>query len=249
MEWLLFFLIFFIFLIFLTARRTTEDDVARLRPIPAFDTIKQLLTQSAETGRRLHLSLGNGSVATPDNADTLAGLALLSHVSEQASTYGEPPIVTLADPTTLLVAQNATRLAYQNDKQAVGEAIKHIYWLSPNPAAYAVGTMGIMSRQTTQIEGNILLGHFGEEYLLMGETTQQQHSAPLAVSGASDLQVLPFVLATSEKGLWGEEIFAAGAYLSRKPFHLASLFAQDTIRWLLGLGILGGVILKTIGII
>lgn len=131
----------------------------------------------------------------------------------------------------------------------MNEAINQLYWFSPNSAAYAAGSMGLINRQAAQIEGNIMLGHFGDEYLLLGETAQQQSPPLTTVAGASSPNVLPFVLATAPAALWGEEMFAAGAYLGKKPFHLASLFAQDTLRWLLGFGILGSVILKTLGVL
>ena len=50
------------------------------------------------------------------------------------------------------------------------------------------------------------------------------------------------------QNLVGEEIYAAGAYVNAGPMHAASLQAQDVLRWLLVAVILGGTILKLLGL-
>jgi hypothetical protein len=44
--------------------------------------------------------------------------------------------------------------------------------------------------------------------------------------------------------LIGEELYAVGAYLKTGPIHIASLRAQDLLRWVIILAILLGSILK-----
>lgn len=106
--------------------------------------------------------------------------------------------------------------------------------------------MGILALDG--VDGNMMIGHFGDEYLLMAETAHRQSRDVATVAGAANPNVLPYVFATAPNGLWGEEMFAAGAYLDRKPAHIGSLLAQDTLRWGIGLFILGGVLLKLFGV-
>jgi hypothetical protein len=49
--------------------------------------------------------------------------------------------------------------------------------------------------------------------------------------------------------LWGEQLFAARAYLERSPLQLASLRTQDVLRWLLAAGIIIAALLRLLGII
>jgi hypothetical protein len=56
--------------------------------------------------------------------------------------------------------------------------------------------------------------------------------------GATDPQVLPYVHATADEILIGEEMFAGGAYTARLPSQIASLLAQDWARWIVSAGIL-----------
>ncbi len=69
------------------------------------------------------------------------------------------------------------------------------------------------------------------------------------VAGSTDPVALPFVYSSTEHTLLGEEVFAAGAYLSGEPQALAGVIAQDVMRFALILGIAIGAILKTMGVI
>jgi len=240
-------LVLFVLLILFFAKWIKEDRMfASLRPIAAFDSIKLLMAQAIEEGKSLHLSLGSGSVTDATTAETLAGLTVLEHLSLQSAAAETSPVVTMADPATMLMAQNTLRKAYGNNSRGALEAAARVQWISPQPAAYAAGVMGVLALD--DVSGNVMLGHFGDEYLLMGESAHKQDPPIATVAGAGSPQVLPYVLATSPKALWGEEIFAAGAYLSKKPMHIGSLLAQDTVRWGAGLFILGSVLLKAFGL-
>jgi hypothetical protein len=57
------------------------------------------------------------------------------------------------------------------------------------------------------------------------------------------------VYATVTHPLIGEEIYAGGAYLSNKPAHIGSLFAQDMLRWFLVAGVVIAIALKTLGLV
>jgi hypothetical protein len=116
-----------------------------------------------------------------------------------------------------------------------------VRWLSPEPAAYAAGVMGILGAE--RVEANVMVGAFGDEYLLMGEAANRHRCQHLG--GVSDPAVLPFVYATAQQALIGEDMYAAGAYLNRKPWHLASLRGQDALRWGIVLAIIGAVAINT----
>lgn len=217
-----------------------------LRPIAAFESLKRLVFWSSESGNPVHVSLGTGSIVSQTAADTLAGVTMLSQVTEQTNTEHVAPIVTVADPTVMLLAQSTIRQSKQADENSLVDTTTQVRWLSPNPAAYAAGVMEIAGSEA--IEGNVFLGHFSDEYLLIGEAANRQQQTPTLVAGSSDPNVLPYVFGTSAPGLWGEEMYAAGAYLGNKPTHIGSLLAQDTLRWVISLVILGGIVLKTFGV-
>ncbi|MCB9101492.1 MAG: hypothetical protein H6632_18280 [Anaerolineales bacterium] len=239
------FLLLFLGLLLFFSARVNRGQKPSLRRIQAFEAIKGFTGRAIEAGRALHLSLGTGSMADITTADSLAGLYTLDYLADQSATTGIPPIVSMADPTVMLMAQNTVRSAYGSDKVKAAEAYRDIRWIAPQPAAYAAGVMNLLSLD--EVETNIMIGKFGDEYLLMGETAARRGTSH--VGGASDPNTLPFIYATAQETLLGEEIYAGGAYLQKRPVHIASLLAQDTMRWIIGIVILGGVAATSLGII
>lgn len=236
-------LLIFLGLILFFVVRVRAGHQPQLRQIDGFEALQGFTSKAIEAGRPLHLSLGVGSMANQSTADSLAGLSVLNYLAEQARVTGGHPTVSMADPTVMLFAQNAVKAAHSDDAQQIEAAYRHIRWIAPQPAAYAAGVMSLLGIENA--EANVMIGNFGDEYLLMGETTARQNIPQ--VGGASTPETLPFVYATAQKNaLLGEEIYAAGAYLQKLPAHLASLLAQDTMRWLVALTILGGVIAASV---
>ena len=213
-----------------------------LRRIRAFDLVKKSMAQAMETGRAVHVSLGVGAATNETTADTLAGLAVLSYVAEQAVDSDEPVITTMADPLVMLLAQNSLRAASRRGATSGQAAHQNVRWLAPQPAAYAAGVMNILDQPT--VTATVMAGNFGDEYLLMGETAARRSLSH--VGGSSNPNTLPFIYTSAQETLLGEEMFAAGAYLGKIPSHIASLLTQDLARWLIILLILGSVGLNSL---
>jgi len=239
---MLLFLIAFLPAVVLARRRVQEGDTPDLRPIPAFDALRGVTARAIEAGRALHVSLGLGGITGDVTADSLAGLTALEYLADQSAAAGMPPIVTLADPTLLPLAQDVMRRPYGPDREGAAGAARHVRWIAPEPAAYAAGVMGILGGEG--VNTNVMIGAFGDEYLLMGEASARQ--GVTHIGGASDPSVLPFVLATADETLIGEDMYAAGAYLSGKPWHVSSLLAQDFMRWIIVVVIVVLVIINTV---
>lgn len=232
-------------LYFFTARARALQKAGkplRLRTIAAFDSLTQVLGKSAESGQPVHVSLGTGGVGGASTAESMAALTLLDQLAQRAATYGAQPLVTTGDPVLMIAAGDRVRQSYARRGYLSGFDPASVRMIAPDRTAYAAGAADLVSHEA--LSGNVMLGAFGDEYLLLGEVGARRTLAQIA--GAADPLVLPFVLATSDQPLLGEEMFAAGAYLGQLPSHVGSLFAQDWVRVLLVLTILAGVILKSL---
>lgn len=236
-------LLTFLFLLLLFFHRVNAGHIPHLRRIHGFDLIKSFGSRTIETGRPLHISLGLGSTINATTADSLAGLSTLKHMARQAAVTGVSPIVSMADPTVMLFAQNSLRAAHGEDAYGAKNALRHVRWIAPQPAAYAAGVMSLLNMD--KAGANVMVGQFGDEYLLMGEAAVREDIAH--VGGTSNPNTLPYIYVSAQETLLGEEIFAAGAYLQQQPAFVGSLLAQDTIRWLLAALMLGGVTLASLG--
>ena len=224
---LLFFLVAFLPAFYLSGRRVQRGDFPDLRPIRAFDALQGLTARAIEAGRAVHISLGLGGITSDMTADSLAGLLVLEYLSDQSATTGAPPIITIADPTLLPLAQDTIRRPYGTDWEEATRATRNVRWIAPESAAYAAGVMDTLGSEA--VEANVMIGAFGDEYLLMGEAAGRRKITH--IGGASDPNVVPFVFVTADQMLMGEDMYAAGAYLTRKPWHIGSLLAQDFMRW------------------
>lgn len=217
---------------------------AHLREIPAYTKLIRALGLSIEDGKRLHISLGHGSLLDARGGSALAGLALLRNVAERTSVSDMPSVASSGDATLGLLTQDTLQAGYQ--AAGVGEAyvptMGRITGLTP--FSYAAGAMHIAQNET--VSTNILIGHFGPEVGLITDTSDNIN-VPL-VGASDDLTGQSVLYASAQEPLIGEELFAAGAYLNLDPSHAASLTVQDIFRWLIILALLVGSALKFMGL-
>ncbi len=213
-----------------------------LRRIEAFHSLPQTVGQAVETGRRLHISLGTGSLGNASTAATLAGMAVLDQISAAAAVSDKPPIVTSADGATMLLAQDTLRNVYarQNALSRYDPYSSQVAGLTP----IAFGAAQTTLQKDEAVAGTILIGSVDSEAVLLSEAAQRQGVTTLAGSDNPAAQAMLF--ATSDHPLIGEDLFAGGAYIAGAPAHVGSLQAQDVIRLVIGGAILAGVIFRTV---
>ena len=239
---LLAFLLLFIPAFPFLRRRIRAGKGPTLRSIPGFSTLRGLASQSRETGRPLHISVGEQGITNQSTAQTLAGLTILEYLARRVFVYGAPPVVSVADATALVAAQDVLRHAFEEHGQAEQFDAYKVRMIGPEPTVYASGVMGILSRE--DISASVMAGVFGDEYLLMGETGVRKNIQQVAGSG--NPQALPFMMVSADEVIIGEEMFAGGAYLSGIPAHIASLVIQDWMRIAIVLLVIVGIILSTV---
>ncbi|MGQ9599228.1 MAG: DUF6754 domain-containing protein [Anaerolineae bacterium] len=223
---LVFFLLIWPVLFYLTLRVKTGK-AGELRSLPGITEVSQSIGHSAETGQPLHVSVGVAGVGGAATAETWAGLSLLSQIADKAAACDTSLIVTVADATALPIAQDLVRRAYTRHGNPEGYDPTQVRFIAPVPMAYAAGVMGLLERQP--LMANVMVGTFGDEYLLMGETGARRQVPQIV--GATDPQTLPLVYASADHTLIGEETFAVGAYTKRLPIQIGSLLTEDWARW------------------
>lgn len=213
-------------LIYLTSR-VRAGKAGVLRPLPGMEELAGLVGRSAETGQALHVSVGVSGVGGATTAETWAGLTLLAQLANEAAACDTPLNVTVADPTVLPVAQDILWRAYVRNGNPEGYHPTQVQLIAPDSMAYAAGVAGLLEREP--LTANIMVGSFGDEYLLMGETGARR--GVHQVVGTADPRTLAFVYASADDTLIGEEIFAGGAYTTRLPIQIGSLLTEDWARW------------------
>ena len=214
-----------------------------LRPHQGFSFFRLMTSRAVEAGRRLHLALGKGSIGTASTVETAIGLSVLEYLSTRAIIYDASLLVHVPDATTLTAARGVVQRCRKETGHDESRGDIRLEFVSPEPLAYALGVAADLEPKGIYLTG--ILGMFGPEYLLIGETNVDK--AIPQVAGASIPETLPLMYISSDETLIGEEFFAAGGYLHR-PLHLGSLVAQDALRLAIVLSIALGILLRSLGL-
>jgi hypothetical protein len=216
---------------------------ARFRRVRSFEELGKAVERSVETGERVHLSLGTGSLIGAELAPGLAGLTLLDRVASATSMSDMPVVVTTGDGALGILAQDTLRSAYQR----VGEPRRYEAMagrvIGLTPFSYAAALPPVLSSEDVSV--HLLLGSFGTEGPLAAHFGDRQEA--FVFGGTDDVPSQALLYATTDDPLIGEEVFATGAYLDVGPLHSASLRAQDLLRAAIVLAIIIGTLVVTFG--
>jgi hypothetical protein len=217
---------------------------AVFRDIPALTRLRQAVGLVVEDGSRLHVSLGHGTLTTPQSASAMAGLALLRRLADLTSAGDQPPIVTSGEATLGILSQDTLQSAARfSERAAFDPTAGRVTGLTP--FSYAAGAIPIIRDEN--VSANLLMGNFGVEVALLTDAVERKNTFVLA--GSDNLTAQAVIYASAQESLIGEEIYAAGAYVQSSPLHTASLTVQDILRWLIITVILIGAFLTLAGVL
>lgn len=240
---LLFVFVFFGLVIVFAAAGRNKPGV-NLRPIPAFERLKQVVDQSVEAGSRLHLSIGRGNITGPEFGAALVGLNVLERILRSASSGDKPPVTTSGQPMLTILAQDVLTGTYRDMGIVEHRDTTANRLTGFTPFSFAAGTLPIIYGEN--VSANVLLGSFSSEAGLIADGGE--NSTSMTVGGTDDLSGQAVLYATAAEPLIGEELYASGAYIGEELIHAASLHAQDVIRWLLIIAIIVGAVLSVFGL-
>lgn len=239
---LVFILVFLGLMIFFSIK-SRRQRVGPLREISAFNRLRRSVGLSVESGRRMHLSLGRGNLISTQSAVAFVGLSALARIARATSVSDRPPVATSGDGSITILTQDTLRTTA---RQYGGEYDPMSGQLSGlTPFSYAAGTLSIIHDE--DVSANVLLGSFGSEVALINEAGER--SGSLTLAGTDNVAAQSVIYASAHEPLIGEETYASGAYLGVGRVHVASLHAQDILRWVLAGAIVIGSILKLVGVL
>lgn len=214
-----------------------------VREIPAFGRLRRAIGLAVEAGNRLHLSLGRGDLISTHSAVAFVGLSVLDRIARSTVSSDRPPVATSGESMLAVLSQETLRSATKFMGADFDPSRGQLTGLTP--FAYAAGSVALIHGE--EIGANLLLGSFGDEVALITEAGDRSESLTLA--GTDNLAGQAVLFATAQEPLIGEETYAGGAYMGAGGMHLASLVAQDILRWVIILALLVGAALKLVGVL
>jgi len=239
---------FFVVLIFFglmiaVAILIRQREAPKLREIAAFKRLGRAIGLAVEAGSRLHVSLGRGQMLSRQSAIGFVGLSILDRIGRSTSISDRPPIATSGEGTLGILTQDSQRVTAKYlgvDSDPTRGRITGV-----TPYSYAAGTLSFIEEE--EIGANLLIGSFGNEVALITDAAERKDG--MTLGGTDNLAGQAVLFAAAQEPLIGEESYAGGAYLGAGRMHIASLYVQDIVRWVLIGFILLGALLKLFGVL
>jgi hypothetical protein len=210
-----------------------------IRRIPGLSAIDEAVGRATEMGRPIFFSTGLDGLTVV----TLQGLAVAGHVMRLSARYNTRVIYGARDTQVYPVAEEIARDAYAAEGRPELFNPEDIRFVSDQQFAYASGCVGIMNRE--RVAANFFFGYFYGESLILSEAGREVGA--IQVAGTPATTQIPFLIASCDYTIIGEEYYAATAYLTREPILLGSLVGQDWGKICLLAFILAGILLASFG--
>lgn len=221
-----------------------KKKLPQFRRLSGLDALPEMVGRAAEMNRPVHFTTGLGDLTSTVAPQLVAGLAVLAHVAELCANYGVKMIYSVYQAQVMPIATELMREAYLKagkiDEFMPDESVRY---LSGEQFAYASAVQGIAEREKPA--ANIMIGPFYAESMLFAETFNRIGSIQLA--GTARGYQIPFFAVICDYLLISEEIYAAGAYLSKDHVQSGSIMGQDYGKILALILMILGVLATTLG--
>jgi len=211
-----------------------------VRPIAGLEAVDEAVGRATEMGRPVLFVPG---IMDMDDIQTIAGVAILGRVARKTAEYETPLSVPVSRSIVMSAAQETVKEAYWNAGRPDAYHDDMVRYLTDDQFGFAAGVDGIIVRE--QPAAIFLQGAFYAESLILAETGND--AGAIQIAGTAMPSQLPFFVTACDYTLIGEELFAAGAYLTQDPRLVGSLKGQDLAKALAIALIVLGVILRTAG--
>ena len=236
-------LLFFAFQVFFILQATKKKEIGYIRHISGLDAIGEIVGRATEMGKPIHLSPGVYAGFGPGYAGpTVAALSMFSHVSSLAASKKVPVLASVNDAASYAAIDEAVRVACESVHSPECYKSENIQYYAYGEALLT-GVFGTMTRMKPA--GNFLIGPFGWDAVVQGELGAYANAMQLG--GTDAFANLSMLAATCDFLLIGEEMFAAGAYVSKDPKGAGALRGQDLSKVVALLFIIVGAVLWLAG--
>jgi len=242
----LFFLIVLCAAVIYLVETSRRGKLPKLRKVPGLDAVEEAVGRATEMAKPVVISTGIGGLTDITAPQTIAGLSMVSYVARLSARYGARLIAPCRIPHVLPVEVETIQSAYNEEgKTEEGtQAVDMVPFLSDNQFSYAMAYLGIIDREKPA--AHIMVGGYWAESLQLAELGYKVGAVQIA--GTGNVAQIPFFVAACDYCLLGDEIYAAGAYLSKDPIQTGSVVGQDFGKAVAFILIVLGVVLSAIGV-
>jgi hypothetical protein len=211
-----------------------------IRRIAGLDAIDEAIGRATEMGRPIFYSTGIGGMS---GVPTIASTAILSEVSKKVASYDTQLKVPHYDPIVMTVCKEVVKQAYTEMERQDSYRDDTNFFVSQDQFSYAAAVDGMIHREKPA--ACFFIGYFMAESLLLAEVGAT--TGAIQIAGTDQESQLPFFFTSCDYTLIGEELYAAGAYLSKEPMIQSTLKVQDFGKAFVMVSVAGGSLLLMAG--
>jgi len=240
----MFLLITFVLAYYCLNRARTTDWRPHIRSLPGVIAIEECVGRSVEMGKPLLVTPGaTGSLqGAATGPSIISGITILGYVASLCARTGAKLISTVHASTVIPLVEDVIETAYRMEGIFNDWKPENIRFLGGSQQSFTSGHMGVIAREKPAAQ--ICCGYFSIATVTIAEAGKI--AGCIQIGGNTNVYQLPYLVAAFDYWLIGEELLAAGAQLSKEPVQLATIFAEDVIKYLvIGIIILGSVISTT----
>jgi hypothetical protein len=207
----------FIFFIYRAVRGT----VPTIRTIPGLTAFNEVIGRAVETGRPVYFSTGVGRLTGGDMSMTMAGLSLLGHAAKLSADIGADfNYIAAVAAEAVPIAEDMIKTAYREKYRS-----EQVTFVPTQPTLFSA-IAGTYEREKPA--ANFVLGALYWETVIVCEAGAR--AGAMQIGGTGRLYQVPFIASLCDYSLIGEELLAAGAYVSGERALLGSIMASDVLR-------------------
>lgn len=216
----------------------------KMRRLPALDAIDEAIGRCAEMGKPALFTPGiTGGLYTEQGPQMVSSITILGYIAEGCAKYDVPLIIDMCAGDAIPLMDETLRLAYLKQGKPEKYDPKMINYY-PGQSPMVTGILGHLQR--LRPAAFFMLGGLYYESVVIGEAANMVGS--MNIGGTVNTHQLPFIIATCDYVLIGEEFYAASTYLSKDPYQIATIAGEDWIKFILIALSLLGFILEPLGI-
>ncbi len=211
-----------------------------IRRIAGLDAIDEAIGRATEMGKPIYYVPGIGGMSS---ISTIASAFILGEVSKKVAQYDSYIKIPHYDPIVMTVCKEVVKQSYLEAGRPDSYRDDLNFFVSQDQFSYAASVDGMISRE--QPAAVFFMGYFMAESLLMAEVGAT--NGAIQIAGTDSESQLPFFFTACDYTLIGEELYAAGAYLSKEPMLLSALKVQDFGKLVVMVSVFFGIIAVAIG--
>jgi len=205
-----------------------QKTARHLRRIEGVEKIDEAIRRATEMGRPVLSSTGIDPLYSTCAPAIIANLDIIGHLAQETAKLGTQLILAIGPSDVLPLATEI----YREGCVAAGvpEAFRedNVRFITDEQWPYTAAIFGIMEREKPA--ANIFIGRYHAEALHFGVIGKR--TGAITIAGNTELGMSSFFVVSCDYTLLGEEVYAAGAYLSNNISRINAISSQDIIKWI-----------------